>query len=466
MRKIILLSFLFVGIGLFMNAQTIATFEDLDEDLLYFSDYGTSGDPFWFDDGRFVEGGVPQIADNPDKSGINKSDKCLVAINVADADWWGNFTVLGLRNPITITEDNRYLHLSVYRSIQPKEFRIGFNDREEAGQVFQGKVANDAQWESVVCDLGARFMGEQLEYIHIVLSTNWSDPRTGWGVATYAFDDFALSSSPIPPSVTLMDGNGLFVGFENQEEIDTWVHELDPLNEENNASIISNPFGSSDIIGNKIVQFDKSANADWWQGYRVDFKGVMPVGEENPTYLHVLAYVPNAIFEAEDGLMNVDIQLCAKDHMGNENVDLFSVWDDETDQWHDLVLEITSIEYLKELTVRFDVRKDQDEKWIKSPANTFYLDAIAFDNNPDPREITLGLNQQKAEDFALVFASENQINVRTDKTVRVELFDILGKSIQTSVYDGNAVIPAMKGVYIVKISSTDNIKQISKVLVK
>lgn len=45
MRKIILLSFLFVGIGLFMNAQTIATFEDLDEDLLYFSDYGTSGDP-------------------------------------------------------------------------------------------------------------------------------------------------------------------------------------------------------------------------------------------------------------------------------------------------------------------------------------------------------------------------------------------------------------------------------------
>ncbi|HAH57020.1 MAG TPA: hypothetical protein DCL86_02625, partial [Bacteroidales bacterium] len=33
--------------------------------------------------------------------------------------------------------------------------------------------------------------------------------------------------------------------------------------------------------------------------------------------------------------------------------------------------------------VRFDVRKDQDEKWIKSPANTFYLDAIAFDNNPE-----------------------------------------------------------------------------------
>lgn len=76
------------------------------------------------------------------------------------------------------------------------------------------------------------------------------------------------------------------------------------------------------------------------------------------------------------------------------------------------------------------------------------------------------MNQQKADNLALVFASENQINIQTDKVVQVELFDILGKSVQSSVYHGNAVIPAMKGVYIVKITSGDNIKQISKVLVK
>lgn len=438
----------------------------MEEDVLLFSDYGTSGDPYWFDDGRFVEGGVPQVTDNPSKSGINTSDRCLVAINVADADWWGNFAVLGLREPITITEANRYLHINVYRTIQPKAFRVGFNSREEPNLVFQGKVANDGQWEGIVCDLGAKYMGEALEYLHIILSNNWDDPRTGWGVATYAFDDFALSDSPIPPSVTLKDGDGLFVGFESQDEIDTWVHKLESLNEESVAEIIDNPFGSSEVIGNKIVKFDKSANASWWQGYRIEFDGVMPVGGDNPTQLHVLAYVPSAVFEAEEELMNVDIQLCAKDHMGNENVDLFSIWDDEGDRWHDLVLEINNIEYLKELTVRFDVRKDQDEKWINSPANTFYLDAIALNNDANPREITLGLNQQKADNLALVFASENQINIQTDKVVQVELFDILGKSVQSSVYHGNAVIPAMKGVYIVKITSGDNIKQISKVLVK
>lgn len=87
MRKLLLLSLFFVSAGFFLNAQTLATFENLEEDVLLFSDYGTSGDPYWFDDGRFVEGGVPQVTDNPSKSGINTSDRCLVAINVADADW-------------------------------------------------------------------------------------------------------------------------------------------------------------------------------------------------------------------------------------------------------------------------------------------------------------------------------------------------------------------------------------------
>jgi hypothetical protein len=83
---------------------------------------------------------LPQIGDNSSKSGNNTSDKCLLAINIANADWWGNFAVLGLKNPVTITQANRYLHVKVYRSIQPKNFRLGFNDREETGEVFQGTV--------------------------------------------------------------------------------------------------------------------------------------------------------------------------------------------------------------------------------------------------------------------------------------------------------------------------------------
>ena len=66
----------------------------------------------------------PRVMDNPLKAGINTSDKCVGATNVADADWWKNFLILDLKESVVITDENRILTMSVYRSIQPKDMRI------------------------------------------------------------------------------------------------------------------------------------------------------------------------------------------------------------------------------------------------------------------------------------------------------------------------------------------------------
>jgi hypothetical protein len=465
MKNIITL-FLFLCLVLTTNAQTLATFENVEDDNFYLSDYGTSGDPFWYESGVFVEGGLPQIGNNPSKSGNNTSDKCLLAINIADADWWGNFAVLGLKNPVTITETNRYLHVKVYRSIQPKNFRIGFNDREEAGEIFQGTVANDATWENVVCDLGTKFMGETLEYLHIIWSTNWSDPRSGWDVATYAFDDFALSDSPLPPGTVVLDGFGLKIGYESQAEIDQWVQEFDLLNENNTAAIINNPFTASEVnSGGKVLQFNKSDQASWWQGYRINFKGIMAVGGENPNYLHTLVYVPGDVLE--DGMMGVDVQLCAKDHMGNENAEVFTIWDDEVDEWIDLVMDINKIEYLKEVTVRYDLRKDAEDNYINSPTNTFYLDEIIFNKDDEPRtHIETGLKEIQANPFATVTTTADAINVCSTKKMNIQLYNLLGGLVRSVNGTGTVALPVEKGVYILKINSVNGEQQITKVLLK
>ncbi|MDR1632530.1 MAG: T9SS type A sorting domain-containing protein [Dysgonamonadaceae bacterium] len=465
MRKFIFTSLFLSSLVFGLHAQTLATFEDGADDNLYLSDFGTSGDPFWYENALFVEGGLPQIGANPSKTGINTSDKSLFAINVANADWWGNFAVLGMKNPVTITEENRYLHVKVYRSIQPKNFRIGFNDREEAGEVFQGTISGDGKWESIVCDLGAKFMGEELQYIHIIWSTNWSDPREGWDVATYAFDDFVLSNSSLPPDVTLVDGNGLKIGYENQAETDQWVHAFDLLNENNTAEIIDNPFLESTVnSAGKILKFNKSDQASWWQGYRIDFNGIMEVGGQYPQYLHTLVYVPGSVITGD--MMGVDIQLCAKDHLGNENNEIFTVWDDEVDEWVDLVMEINKIAYLKELTVRYDVRKD-GEDWINSPANTFYLDEIAFNKDPEPRtHIETGIPQIASGDFAKIGISSGAVIVRTAEAAVIKLYNTLGGLVQSVGTNGTAVLPVEKGVYIVKINSVNGGQQIAKVLVK
>jgi hypothetical protein len=463
--KITFLFLLVLSTILSLSAQKLATFEDGGVNHLRVGDYDIDGDPGWYEGSVYVEGGQPQIGANPSKSGINTSDKCVFAINVADADWWGNFFVLMLDAPVTVTESNHYLHLQVYRSIQPKDFCIGINDRnEDPGRVFEGKLSADATWENVVVDLTSK-IGTEIQYISFICSTNWSDPRTGWGEAIYAFDNFELTDSPLPPGITLVDGTGMFIGFENETEIDQWIHEVDLLNPSNAASIIDNPFGAATLIGNKIVKFDKSADASWWQGYRMDFNGLMEVGNGKPNVLHVLTYVPAAVFTAEEDLMSIDIQLCAKDHLGNENTQIFTVWDDEVDKWTDLVMEITDIDYLKELTIRYDLRKNENDEHINTPANTYYFDAVAFDNSTEERTVTTDIKTVNTS-FANAYSIKGKIIVDSATDAKVEVYNFMGQKIRSVSFSGSVRIPVESGVYIVKIVSLNNEQQVCKMVVR
>ena len=144
-----------------------------------------------YDSSLFSE--APRVRANPSKTGINTSEKCITATNVADAGWWKKLLILDLKRPVTITDENRILSLLVYRSIQPKDMRIGFNTYEESGQLFQGKLSADGEWERISLDL-ANFSGEKLKSIYIILSCNWSDPTSGWDKATYCFDDITLNA--------------------------------------------------------------------------------------------------------------------------------------------------------------------------------------------------------------------------------------------------------------------------------
>ena len=141
----------------------------------------------------------PRVIDNPDKTGINPSDKCVGAVNVANADWWKNFLILDLNEPVTIDDSNRILTMLAYRSVQPKAMRIGFNTYEESGQLYQAKLTADATWERISIDL-AGFAGQTLKSIYIILSCNWDDPRSGWGEATYCFDDISLGAGEALPN--------------------------------------------------------------------------------------------------------------------------------------------------------------------------------------------------------------------------------------------------------------------------
>jgi len=169
---------------------------------------------------------TPKVMTNPDKTGINTSNRCVGATNVANAGWWQNFLVMELKTPVVIKDDNCFLSMLAYRSIQPKDMRIGINGYGDTEQIFQGKLSQDATWQELTFDLEA-FYGQRLQKIYIILSCNWSDPSSGWGEATYCFDDIRLSGAePLPDATARIDTSVCYQTIQDFGASDCWTTEF------------------------------------------------------------------------------------------------------------------------------------------------------------------------------------------------------------------------------------------------
>lgn len=195
---------------------------------------------------------TPRVMNNPDMSGINASTKCIGATNVANAGWWKNFLVLELKSPVLINDDNCFLSMLAYRSIQPKDMRICINTYEESGQIYQGKLSKDGTWEQMTFDLEA-FYGKRLQKIYIILSCNWSDPSSGWGEATYLFDDICIGGAePLPDASLTIDTSMCYQTIQDFGTSDCWT---------------------TDFIGDYFNETQKAKGAKWLFSQQMDGNG-------------------------------------------------------------------------------------------------------------------------------------------------------------------------------------------------
>jgi O-glycosyl hydrolase len=170
---------------------------------------------------------APGIYANPDMDGINTSEKCFGAVNVANAGWWRNYVELQLETPVTITSGNRMFSFLVYRSIQPKEMRLGINGYEEAEQVYFDKTIRDGAWDRVIIDLGTTHLNQTIESVWIIFSCNWYEPNSGWDEAAYYFDDFTLSSTFLPEVKVVIHPGEVYQTMEDFGASDAWT--ADPI---------------------------------------------------------------------------------------------------------------------------------------------------------------------------------------------------------------------------------------------
>jgi len=404
---------------------------------------------------------------NPEKAGLNASDNALQLSSLKGKSWWPDFLNLDLTDPITITEANRYLHFYHFRENLNAGFSVNINkenpweDPDKGTKRFDMNLSKAGVWEDVVIDL-KWFMdnNEALSKICVLMDMNWGGAAES--PTNYYFDEIVLNNSNMPRGITLYTEKEMLFYPGISSTYTKWVKSLDLQNAENTSEIVANPFTTEMEVLNtaSIMKFNKSANAAWWQGTRFVLTGTMPVGVDGvPSYLHVMINIP----EMEDGKDYYVVQLNAKDFMGNQidSGDAIKYWAEDKGKWIDCVLDVSSLGYVSELTVRYDLRRNEEDALVNSPAGVFYLDAVAINASEAQRtEIDaptkiVNINKENTK----IYSWNRNILVEGNVTM-IEVYNLTGSLVsRVPATSTRTEIPVNKsGVYLVRtISSTKNV---------
>jgi hypothetical protein len=418
-----------------------------------------------------------RITDNPDKTGVNTTNKVLQLTSLKGHSWWPDFLNLDVAAPITITAENRYLHIYMYRENLNQGFSVNINretpwDADKGTKRWDMNLAAAGKWEDVVVDL-KWFMdnAEALKQITVLMDMNWGGAAEP--VTNYYFDEIALNNNPLPRGVTILTDTQMSLFFGNTASYAKWVKNLDLQHPENTSAIVANPFTTQTAVLNStsVLKFNKSANASWWQSVRVVMPGILPVGVGGvPTYLHAMINIADMPISPLTPDYYV-VQLNAKDYTGKEldSGDALKYWVSDKGTWVDLVLDVSSLGYVQEFTVRFDLRRDAADVRINSPAGVFYLDAIAINGNADPRTAVVApTSVTTVKDNGIkVFAKDK--NIRLEGTAsQISVYNSIGKLVTkiTSVTTNTTIPVTQSGVYLVNTLSLTGANSISKVLIK
>lgn len=419
---------------LFTGDTTPSLFSYTDMDPWSMTQLKTEGDYVNF--GTDAAPAFTEIATNPDKTGLDTSEKALHLTSLKGHSWWPDFMEFTLAAPITITADNRYLHFYHYRENLNSGFSVNINvtepgpDADKGTKRFDMQLTTPSKWEDVVVDL-KWFMDNnvQLSSICVLMDTNWGGGAEP--VTNYYFDEMSLNNSMLPRGINVLPDTEMSLFYGNTASYAKWVKTLDTQNTENVSTIVANPFTTQMAVLNspQVLKFDKSANASWWQGLRTVLPGIFKVGANGVSnFLHVMVNIP-VMDPTQDPYV---IQLNAKDFSGNQidSGDFQKYFSTDAGNWVDMVLDVTSLGYVQEFTVRFDVRKDAKDAYINSPAGTFYMDAVSIDTNPDQRTVVVSPTAVVTPKTSGLKVYSAQRNIVIEGNVAsVEVYNLIGKSV-------------------------------------
>jgi hypothetical protein len=306
--------------------------------------------------------------DNPDKSGINSTNKVLHLKSLQGHSWWPDFLNFNLNTPITITNENRYLHIFMYRENQNYGFSVSINTEHrngEAGKSWDMNLTAAGKWEDVVVDLKwFQDNSTAVSLITVAMDLNWSGNAES--VTNYYFDEIILSNNPLPRPY--LSGNNLY-DFEpgTAANASIWINE-GTINADNTVTYpFANPMENAKNTTAKVFKRSVIANALWYTQSIMTFSNTVQV-DATHKYLHFLVSVPVA-----GQKILCYIKQCSTDAAINSE---YTITDANT--WQDVVIDLSSIGYFTALDFRMG-------HWDGTAVGDYYCDEIWIDDSPTPR---------------------------------------------------------------------------------
>jgi hypothetical protein len=427
--------------------------------------------PTWYED--FGNGKYATWIKNPDTTGINPTDYSLMLKTKTAPEWWGNFFNFRLATPVTITAENRYLHIFHYRENLTNGWSVSINSNEPLGNDAGGTLRFDGDniaagaWEDIVIDLNHLIINSiTLDKFMLIVDKNWDGDNSNNPPTTYYFDEIVLSDDPTPRTTagvgTLLLSGEIPpepVNFADFAEwtiadvnmIPAWYHDFGNANY---VTWTSNPKNTGANTSYNSLHIKTIAAPNWWGNF-FNFRLETPITitEEN-RYLHFFHYRENL----NDG-WSVTINSNEPLADGDKGTLRFDGQNTTAGVWEDIVIDLN---HLIGNTINFEkfmiiVDTNWDGDNSDNPPTEYYFDEIILSNDPNPRGITtftltintVGEGTVEANDGVytepLVFAEGTTVNLEA-MADSGWLFDAWSGDLESTEETANITMDADKTV--------------------
>jgi hypothetical protein len=404
MKKTATLLVLLLCTGIFAFAQeTLWTGETSPEAITYYdmvpwtkTDPGLAGKYFNFGTAEAIS--FSSIVDNPQKTGMNPSNKSLILKSLMGKSWWPDFFLFTLAAPVSITETNRYLHIMHYRQNLNQGYSVNINkqqtweDPDKGIKRFDGNLEAAAKWEDIVIDL-KWFMdnAQPLTEICVLMDRNWGggaeDPTD------YYFDEVILNADPIQRGVkNLLTGEKTPEAITYYDFVEWSIAEADKISnwyvnfgDNKFTSFVDNPDASGINKTAKSLYMATTKAIDWWGNF-LNFRLGTPITiTEETRYLHMYHFRENLndgwsiSLNANEPLQDADKGKLRFD--GNNSA---------PGKWEDIVIDL---KHLIDNSIPFEkmcIIVDKDWNGAReNPATKYYFDEIVLSSDPLQRGVTI-----------------------------------------------------------------------------